>query len=269
MNQTEIPFYWIDAFTSEPFGGGPTVVCIVDKEVSDDVLSNVAKETGVLETAFVEKIGESEYNLRWFYSDGSEAPFAGYATLAAAHMLIEEYMVKCPITFHTLTGIWIADVNDGKVTVFIPFLLDVKKIDDKRILEAFDMTDYVEIYYNDDQATFMILLENHEQVETIIPDQCRIQKVLEKLGARRVLVTARGQEPIDFVYRMFLLSREDYACGSAQTGLSPYWKKVLGKDKLRSMQPHSRVSELIAEPLENGVKITSKARILVKGKLYV
>jgi len=70
------------------------VVCLVDKYIYDNVLSNIAKETGVLETAFVEEIGESEYNLRWFYSDGSEATFAGYATLAAIHTLVEEYGVK-------------------------------------------------------------------------------------------------------------------------------------------------------------------------------
>ena len=69
MSQTEIPFYWVDAFTTEPFGGGPTVVCIVDKSVDDETLSKIARETGVLESAFVEKIGEGEYNLRWFASD--------------------------------------------------------------------------------------------------------------------------------------------------------------------------------------------------------
>ncbi len=42
------------------------MVCLVDKNIDDNVLSNIAKETGVLETAFVEEIGESEYNLDGF-----------------------------------------------------------------------------------------------------------------------------------------------------------------------------------------------------------
>jgi len=41
----EIPFYWLDAFTSEPFGGGPTFVCMVDKSIDDSVLSNIARVT--------------------------------------------------------------------------------------------------------------------------------------------------------------------------------------------------------------------------------
>ena len=38
---TEIPFYWLDVFTQEPFGGGPTVVYIVEEDLEDSVFSNI------------------------------------------------------------------------------------------------------------------------------------------------------------------------------------------------------------------------------------
>ncbi len=69
------------------------------------------------------------------------------------------------------------------------------------------------------------------------------------------------------MYRLFVSSREDYACGSGQVVLAPYWQAKLGKSKVRSRQPHERGSELEAEALKNGVKITSTARILIKGTL--
>jgi len=265
----QIPFYWLDVFTSEPFGGGPTVVCLVDKNIDDNVLSNIAKETGVLETAFVEEIGEREYNLRWFYSDGSEATFAGYATLAATHTLVEEYGVKSPITFHTLTEDWIGEVNNGKVTVFIPMRGDLISTDDERILEALNIKDYVEILFGEGfgNRVYCIVLETQDQVKDLEPDQCLIGKVLSELEALAVIFTARAEEPYDFVYRLFVSSREDYACGSGQGVLAPYWQAKLGKSKVKSKQPHERVSTLEAEALENGVNITSTARILIKGTL--
>jgi PhzF family phenazine biosynthesis protein len=272
MSQNEIPFYWLDSFSSKHFGGSQTFVCMVDDNLDDNVLSNIAKEFGVFECSFVEKIGESEYNLRWFTSDGREPISAVYATIAVTHTLVQEYDVEAPITFHTRSGDWTAEIDkDGNVSVFIPFLISMgKRVDDERILEALKLNDYIEIFYIEKPIkNYGILLEKAEDVEKIEPDQCQIAKVLTELNSDSILVTAPGKEPYDFVHRRFVKSREDYACGSAQAGLAPYWKKKLGKDKLLSMQPHDRVSELSAEPLENGVKITSKARILVKGTLYI
>ena len=52
---TELPFYWVDSFTSTPFGGGATTVCILESDLEDSTLSKIAQETGVLESAFVWK----------------------------------------------------------------------------------------------------------------------------------------------------------------------------------------------------------------------
>lgn len=89
------------------------------------------------------------------------------------------------------------------------------------------------------------------------------------VGSRAVIATSRGDDGFDFAYRLFIRGREDFACGSVQTGLAPYWKEKLGKSRLTSIQPHRRVSEIESEPLENGVKITSSAKILVEGRMIL
>jgi PhzF family phenazine biosynthesis protein len=58
----------------------------------------------LFETAFAEKIGESEYKLRWF-TPVFEMPLCGHATLATAHILFSKYNEKSPISFHTKSGV--------------------------------------------------------------------------------------------------------------------------------------------------------------------
>ena len=152
--------------------------------------------------------------------------------------------------------------------MYIPFLLDLKPVDDTRILEALELSDCLEVHYNEKMSTFVIVLDDSGHVKGIKPDSCRIQSVLAKIGGMRVAVTAKGEEPFDFVYRFFTKSgREDYACGSALTGLGPFWKGRLGKRLLRASQVHERGTDVFVEPLDEGVKLSSRARIIVKGTL--
>ena len=149
-------------------------------------------------------------------------------------------------------------------------LSKLKQVDETRILEALELTECVEVHYNDKMSTYMILLKDQEQVRELKPDYCRIKRVLADIGGMRLLVTAKGDEPFDFVYRFFPMNQlEDYACGSALTGLGPFWKARLGKSKLRASQVHDRGTDVLVEPLDKGVRLSSRARILVKGSLIL
>jgi len=265
----DIPFYWVDSFTSKPFGGGATIVCILDEALDDNTLSKIAQETGVLESAFVMKTGENEYQLRWFAARGEEVYSAGYATLATSHILAREYGVKSPIKYKTISGEWIAEVNNEKISIFLPFILELKKIDVPKIAELFGFNDYVEMLFNEKYGAYCVVVENQKQVSDLVVDQCKIVELLNQVGGNAVVITSVGDEGFDFAYRLFLRDREDYACGTAQTALSHYWSERLGKSRLLSIQPHTRVSVLESEPLVNGVRITSEARVIVKGTMQI
>ncbi len=45
--------FQVDSFTKERFKGNPAGVCIVDGEMSDELMQNIASEMNLSETAFV------------------------------------------------------------------------------------------------------------------------------------------------------------------------------------------------------------------------
>jgi hypothetical protein len=60
----KIPFYQVDAFTSEVFFGNPAGVCLLDSWIEDKFLQAIAAENNLSETAFLVRNKEG-YELRW------------------------------------------------------------------------------------------------------------------------------------------------------------------------------------------------------------
>eukprot|EP00798_Chlamydomonas_sp_ICE-L_P008622 gene8622-34065_t len=91
----------VDAFTTEPFGGNPAAVVLVDIVLDDATMQKIAAENNLAETAFVECIpGQSHagpdlfsaanmFQIRWFTPE-LEVPLCGHATLAAAAVIFSE-----------------------------------------------------------------------------------------------------------------------------------------------------------------------------------
>ncbi|MGZ5546028.1 MAG: PhzF family phenazine biosynthesis protein, partial [Limisphaerales bacterium] len=74
-----IPYYQVNAFTTEPFGGNPAGVCMLDRWLDDNLLQKIAGENNLSETAFFVCEGES-FRLRWF-TPTVEVDLCGHATL--------------------------------------------------------------------------------------------------------------------------------------------------------------------------------------------
>ena len=45
--------YQVDAFSDTVFGGNPAAVCILENQLDDDLMQNIAAENNLAETAFV------------------------------------------------------------------------------------------------------------------------------------------------------------------------------------------------------------------------
>ena len=264
---TDIPFYWLDIFTSEPFKGNPAAVLLMKTDLEDKTYLNIANELGLTETAFTEKIGESEYRLRWFTPRG-EVPMCGYATIATAYTLAKEYGVGSPISFHTMSGVLPAEINEDQVTINFPLYPLIKKTEDERLLEPLGVKNYVELRCSDTPLIFMVELENHEQVSKLNPDPS-IRNLLKEMNAYFIIATARGKKPFDYVHRVFNQGGEDHGCGVAHCALGPYWQMKLGKSKMRSLQPTERGSEIFVELTDDATRITGSAKLLIKGTLSI
>jgi PhzF family phenazine biosynthesis protein len=269
----DVPFYWLDVFTSEPFKGNPAAVCIMKTDLDDSIYQNIATELGLAETAFTEKIHENEYKLRWFAPVFKEVSLCGHATIATAYILNKNHNVQSLIRFHTRSGVLMAEVQGDKVTLNFPsYIYD--KFEDERILEPFGIEEYLEIRYLPDQPTpaVCIVLKDQGQVEKIKPDFPRLVEVSNELDIFGIIITAVGEDPYDYVYRQFAPRAgvdEDQGTGIVHCVIAPYWGDKLGKTKMRAFQLSERGSMMDVEVVENGVKIIGSATSLVKGTLML
>ena len=100
-------FYIVDAFTSEPFGGNPAGVVLLEHAdfPCDELMQQVAAELRYSETAFVRCEGNSTFTLRYFTPCG-EVDLCGHATIASFGVLLHEGVVNEGETclIHTLAG---------------------------------------------------------------------------------------------------------------------------------------------------------------------
>ena len=268
----DIPFYWVDVFTSEPFKGNPAAVCIINTEYDDSLYQKIAKEIGLVETAFTDKIDKNTYNLRWF-TPRFEVQLCGHATIATAHVLSKEHHVKTPIYFQTLSGKLKVDIKENKVTLNYP-TFTYEKLMDERILEPLGIEDYVEIRFwrESPVPSFFIVLRNEDQVKEIKPDYPRLIEVSEEFGIVGIIVTAPGKTPYDYVFRQFAPRagiNEEQGTGVVHCVAAPYWAEELGKNKMRAYQFSERGSEMEIELKDKIVKITGSAVQLIKGKMSI
>ena len=112
-------YYIVDAFSNELFKGNPAGVCILEKEISDDIMQSIAAENNFSETAFVLP-HENSYKLRWF-TPTFEIDLCGHATLASAFVIlnyIEPDLKK--VRFETMSGILEVAKKEDKYEMIFP-----------------------------------------------------------------------------------------------------------------------------------------------------
>ena len=259
-----IPIFQVDAFTDKLFGGNPAAVCILDKWLDDELLQAIAMENNLPETAFIVPEG-SGYLIRWF-TPTAEVDLCGHATLASGYVVFNHLnFAGEEITFFSprsgdLKVIKRDDVLflDFPADTFAEVVPPVELINGLRLepLEVFKgKTDY------------LVVIHSEEEISNLHPDF----NLLAGLEGRGVIVTAPGNE-VDFVSRFFapgISIPEDPVTGSAHTTMIPYWSKRLNKKQLVARQLSERGGALLCEDWGDRVKIGGKARLFMKGEIYV
>lgn len=82
------PFYWLDAFTDQPFGGNPCAVVLDADDLTAAQMQTLALEMGLSETAFVMASATADFAARYF-TPGGEIPLAGHPTIASVAALMQ------------------------------------------------------------------------------------------------------------------------------------------------------------------------------------
>ncbi|MED4886397.1 PhzF family phenazine biosynthesis protein [Lysinibacillus fusiformis] len=91
MNK-KIEFFYVDAFTTETFGGNPAGVIPNAENLTDEDMQKIANELNLSETAFLlpPTNANANYKIRYF-TPTKEVDFCGHATLGTAWLMANKY----------------------------------------------------------------------------------------------------------------------------------------------------------------------------------
>lgn len=233
--------FHVNAFSARPFGGNPAVV-VLGPERPDAELQAMAAEFNLSETAFLTRLGNAHYRLRWF-TPAVEVDLCGHGTLAAAHAIWEagEAGLDEVLRFETRSGVLTA-VREGEwIRLDFPRIPLAPLRLDPAYATALGCQPRQTLAAG---AKFLLVLGSEEEVRALKPDF----HALRALPGRGLMVTApSGRPEDDFVSRYFapwVGVDEDPVTGSNHCALVPFWAERLGKTELRARQISARGGEL-------------------------
>ncbi|ALH95870.1 PhzF family phenazine biosynthesis protein [Acinetobacter equi] len=270
--------YQVDAFTKELFKGNPAAVLVLDDWLDVEVMQNIAAENNLSETAFVKKIDDQNFEIRWF-TPTTEVDFCGHATLASSFVLFKDYTQVKKIQFHVKKlGIFIViQAEDGKITMNFP-VRSAKLVEEcPAILRQALSKPFKNVYLN--EQAYIIEYETVQDVLDEVPNL----ELLQKLGKIRTAITANAtsldlaitatSENYDCVSRYFAPANginEDPVTGSIHTGIVPLWAEKLAKNTILAYQASSRGGELYCQILDqNRIEISGYGKLYLEGEIYI
>jgi predicted PhzF superfamily epimerase YddE/YHI9 len=257
-----IPYFEVDAFTNKPFSGNTAGVCLLEEEIPDGMMEDIARQNNLPATAFVWQT-KTGFGIRWF-TPTAELPLCGHASLACAHILYQSQMLPLAqkIVFETRKGSLYARFADGWIELdfpahpYAPAPLPTG-------LEPLFKTKAKSLYRTQDR--YIIELNTETEVKNFIPDFGILK------GYNCILTSpADSSSPYDFVSRYFAGTdgiREDAATGSSHCSLTPFWAARLGNPALHAMQVSRRGGEFRVSLKDERVLIAGQAVTVVAGKM--
>ena len=259
-----VPFYQVDAFSDSLFAGNPAAVCILDAWPATETLQQAAEENNLSETAFVMPAKRGKWSIRWF-TPKVEVDLCGHATLAAAHVLLEERKLdQDELTFVSRSGdLVVSRLEDGSLGMDFPVVPTRASSVSPLLVEG--LGGYPSEVLTADDC--LCVFDSEEIVRELQPDF----RLLERLPFRGIIVTAPASNgKADFVSRFFAPAvgvDEDPVTGSAHCILAPFWAKRLGRQRLKARQISQRGGQLVCEIRENRVLIEGRAVTYLRGEI--
>jgi len=255
--------YVVDAFTDKVFCGNPAAVCVLEKELSEELMMNITRENNLSETAFAVKTGDGRYHLRWF-TPGGEIDLCGHATLGTAFTIMNYYDTDLTeVRFDTLSGELVVRRNGDLYEMDFP-AYDLKEVAvTDAMAEAIGVRPIKAFMGRD----LLCILGKEEDVKNVVPDLEKIKSIDGLL----LHITAQG-EGYDCVSRSFapkLAVPEDPVCGSGHCHIVPYWAEKLGKIELTAYQASRRGGTLYCKVKGDRITLAGKACLYSEAKIYV
>jgi PhzF family phenazine biosynthesis protein len=260
----QIPYYHVDAFTGELFGGNPAGVCVLSASLTDSVMQKIAAENRHSETAFIIRRSDGDFDLRWFTPE-VEDDLCGHATLASAYVLALQKHDVWPVRFHTRSDMLTVDRVQNKFEMDFPARPARPCTAPKQLLPALGLkTGQVLKSVRD----YLVVVGHANEVRALAPNISALAAM--DVGIGGMIVTASGDNGSDYVCRFFAPSvgiDEDPGTGSIQCTLVPYWAEQMGKQTLRGQQLSSRGAAFECRVVGDRVAIRGQARLYLHGTI--
>jgi predicted PhzF superfamily epimerase YddE/YHI9 len=259
-----LPIYQVDAFTDSLFGGNPAAVCPLQAWLPGETMQAIAAENNLAETAFFVREG-TDYALRWF-TPTVEVDLCGHATLAAGHIVfqfIEPHRDR--VSFRTTKAGTLTVGRRGDVLAMdFPARPAAPTEPPSGLLAALGGTPREVLRARD----HLVVYDSAAEVAALDPDLAALAKV----DCWAAIVTAPGEDGVDFVSRFFAPAQgvpEDPVTGSSHCTLVPYWAGRLGKKKLEARQLSRRGGALSCALEGDRVSIAGHVVLYLQGQIEV
>lgn len=262
----KLPLFWVDAFSEKIFHGNPAGVVPLEKWLPDAVMQNIAFENGLAETAFFVRTGSDRFHLRWFTPE-LEMDLCGHATIASAFVVFTQLgQTGDRIVFDSQSGPLTVQRKGQQLELDFPsrppVLLPAGQVP-PTLLAGLGGTPPQWIGKARD---YFCVYPTAADVLALKPDFA----LLNQIDVIGIIVTAPGQDGIDFVSRFFAPNcgvPEDPVTGSSHCTLIPYWADKLGKFNLSARQVSARGGDLLCELRGDRVGIAGRAVLYLRGEI--
>lgn len=262
--------YFVDSFTNQKFKGNPAAVSILESDLDIQTMQNIATEIGFSETAFIKKIDQNSYTIR-FFTPKAEISLCGHATLASSKIIFDTTNLQ-NIVFINCENVELK-ISKADHTIVMQFpVYDTTEIEvPKLVLDALGIDKTLNTRFNPDRKIILIEISDSEFLANLKPDFLAL--INSYKGISGILVTSRSNNPdFDFHYRYFWPwagTNEDPVTGGVQTFLTKYWATKLNKNKLNAFQSSLRTGKMITELVEDKVLIYGEAVTVFEGEFRI
>jgi PhzF family phenazine biosynthesis protein len=265
----------VDAFASQPLRGNPA--CVVEPfDAWPDAgwMQALAAENNQAETAFLLKTADpARFGLRWF-TPAIEVPLCGHATLASAHVLMDELVTDArQVTFDTASGSLTVRRDEAGYEMDFPAARPVQVATPPGLAAALRV-EPLEVW----AANFLVAVVGEETaVRAVRPDLAALRTIgsaaTQGPGNVAVVAMADPGRSYDVVSRFFAPGSgipEDPATGSLHGLLAPLYAAKLGRARLRFHQAYpGRGGDLVCEHRGERVLIGGAACTVLDGRLRI
>lgn len=295
-------FSIVDAFTDKLFGGNPAGVVILPDGAdfpSDEVMIKTAAELRYSETAFIKKMGNEKFNIRYF-TPAAEVDLCGHATIGSFYALLSEGIIKPGKTYvnATLAGELAIVVTESSI------LMDMG---DPKMFETISSGEPIKELYNimgldsKDQGLcaehpniellpkkvstglmdIMMPVRNEDELEKISPDFNALTELSKRYEVVGVHAFTLNSKDGNIHARNFapLYDIDEEAATGTSNGALTYYLYDYGIVKLdhintiiqgeKMMRPSKIVTQIVLEGQNEKVKVGGFAVTLATGEIHI